>query len=99
TTTPFVFTVSLSVAYDQAVTVTFATADGTAKVSDKDYLAASGTVTFAPGETAKTITVSVKRDKKPEPDEWFAVNLSGASSNALVGDPQGIGWILDDDRH
>jgi hypothetical protein len=97
-TTAFVFTVSLSVAYDQAVTVHFATADGTAKVSDNDYVAASGTVTFAPGETTKTITVSVKGDKKNEPDEWFAVDLSGASSNALISDPQGIGWILNDDK-
>jgi hypothetical protein len=98
-TTLFVFTVSLSAAYDQAVTVHFATADGTARVSDNDYLAASGTLTFAPGETAKTITVSVKGDKKKEPNEWFAVNLSGPSGNALVGDAQGIGWILDDDNH
>ena len=95
-TTLFVFTVSLSVAYDQAVTIHFATADGTAKVSDNDYVAASGTLTFAPGETTKTITVSVKGDKKNEPDEWFVINLSGASSNALIGDLQGRGWILND---
>jgi hypothetical protein len=97
-TTLFVFTVSLSAAYDQTVTVRYATADGTAKVSDNDYLAASGTVTFAPGETTKTVTVSVKGDKKKEPDEWFAVNLSNPSINALVSDSQGIGWILNDDN-
>jgi hypothetical protein len=98
-TTAFNFTVSLSAAYDQAVTVHFATADGTAKVSDNDYAAASGTLTFAPGETTKTVTVSVKCDKTREPDEWFAVNLSGASSNALIADSQGIGRILNDDNH
>jgi hypothetical protein len=97
--TQFVFTVTLSAAYDQAVTVHFATADGTAKVSNSDYVAASGTVTFAPGETTKTITVTVKGDKRRESDEWFAVNLSGASSNALIGDSQGMGWILNDDYH
>src|SRR5262249_8777523 len=59
-TTQFTFAVTLSVPYDQAVTVRFATADGTAKVSDSDYVAASGTLTFAPGETSKTITISVK---------------------------------------
>ena len=96
--TPFTFTISLSAAYDQAVTVNYATADGTAKVSDNDYVAASGSVTFAPGETSKTITVSVKPDKKLEADEWFAVNLSGASSNALIADSTGIGWILNDDH-
>jgi hypothetical protein len=52
------FTVRLSAAYDQAVTVSYSTADGKANVSDNDYLAASGTLTFAPGETAKTVAVS-----------------------------------------
>jgi hypothetical protein len=97
-TTAFTFTVSLSAGYDQAVTVSYATADGTAKVADNDYTAASGTLTFAPGETTKTVTVYVKGDKKREADEWFAVNLSGASVNALVSDPLGIGTILNDDR-
>ena len=68
-------------------------------MSDGDYVAASGTLTFAPGETTKTITVSVKGDKKYEPDEYFFVNLSGASSNALISDSQGIGWILNDDKN
>jgi hypothetical protein len=97
-TTAFVFTVSLSVAYDEPVTVNFATADGTAKVSDNDYIATSGTLTFAPGETTKTITVLVNGDKRNEPNEWFAIDLSGASSNALISDSQGIGWILNDDH-
>ncbi|HSQ54998.1 MAG TPA: Calx-beta domain-containing protein [Gemmata sp.] len=97
-TTQFVFTVSLSVAYDEAVTVKFSTADGSAKVSDNDYVATSGTVTFAPGETTKTITVFVKGDKRKESDEWFALNLSGPSTNAFLLDNQGIGWIQTDDR-
>src|SRR5205823_766478 len=56
--TTFTFTVSLSAAYDQAVTVNFATADGTA-IAGVDYVATSGTLTFAPGEMTKTITVEV----------------------------------------
>jgi hypothetical protein len=98
-TTRFVFTVSLSAAYDEGVTVNFATADGSATVADHDYQAQSGTLTFAPGETTKTISIVVHGDKKKEPDEWFAVNLSGVSDNALLLDPQGIGWILNDDNH
>jgi hypothetical protein len=97
--TAFIFTFTLSNAYDQAVTVNFATADGTAKLSNSDYVAASGTVTFAPGETSKTITVQVRGDKTKEPDEYFLLNLSGQSTNAFLLDSQGVGWILDDDRH
>jgi hypothetical protein len=97
-TTVFTFTVTLAAAYDQPVTVNYATADGTATVGDNDYVATSGTLTFAPGETTKTITVVVKGDKKKESNETFFVNLSDPSSNALISDAQGIGTILDDDR-
>src|SRR5262249_57109395 len=55
-TTSFVFTVTLSAAYDQAVTVSYRTADGTATTSDNDYVAQTGTLTFLPGKTTKTIT-------------------------------------------
>ena len=51
------FTVSLSAACDETVTVNFATADGTA-LAEGQYVATSGTLTFAPGETTKTITLS-----------------------------------------
>ncbi len=52
-TTLFTFTVTLSTVYDQAVTMSFRTVDGTAKTSDSDYVAKTGTLTFAPGETTK----------------------------------------------
>jgi hypothetical protein len=81
-TTSFRFTVTLSVAYDQAVTVSFATADGTATVADGDYVARAGTITFDPGETSKTITIAVNGDNKKEADEYFSVILSGNSSNS-----------------
>ena len=96
-TTIFTFNVSLSTAYDQAVTVNYATADGTATVADHDYVAASGTLTFAPGETTKTITIEVVGDTTPELDETFFVNLGGASTNALIIHGQGLGTIGDDD--
>jgi hypothetical protein len=95
--TPFNFTVSLSAAYDQAVTVNYATADGTATVADRDYDPAFGTLTFAPGETSKTITISGWGDSRIESDEQFFVNLSAPSSNTLIIDGQGIGTILEDD--
>jgi hypothetical protein len=77
------------------VTVNYATADGTA-VQPSDYTTASGTLTFAPGETSKTVTVNVNGDTSNEADETFFVNLSGAS-NATVSDAQGLGTIRNDD--
>jgi hypothetical protein len=96
-TTQFTFTVTLSAAYDQAVTVSFRTADGTAKTSDNDYVARSGTITFAPGETTKTITIEVKGDSKKEADEDFYLDLFGNSGNSLFTNSRGIGTILNDD--
>ena len=52
-TTLFTFTVTLSAAYDQPVTMSFRTVNGTATTSDDDYVAKTGTLTFAPGETTK----------------------------------------------
>ena len=89
--------VRLSAAYDQPVTVSFRTADGTATTADGDYVATAGTLTFAPGETTKTITVEVKGDGKREPDEAFAVDLFGAGSNASIVDATGLGTIWNDD--
>jgi hypothetical protein len=51
---------SRSVTYDQAVTMSYATANGTATTSDSDYVAKTGTLTFNPGETTKTIIIEVK---------------------------------------
>ena len=96
-TTPFTFNVSLSVAHDQAVTVNYATADDTATAADHDYVAASGTLRFAPGEATKTITIRVIGDTTDVLDETFFVNLSGASTNALIVNGHGIGNIHDDD--
>src|SRR5262249_31381902 len=56
-TTLFTFTVALPVPYDQPVTMSYSTVNGTATTGDKDYVARAGTLTFAPGETTKTITI------------------------------------------
>jgi len=94
--TSFVFTVSLSAASGKYVSVNFATANGTATTADSDYSAASGTVTFSPGQTTQTITILVHGDKKKELNETFFVNLAGAS-NATIYDSQGVGTIVNDD--
>ena len=96
-TTLFTFTVTLSAAYDQPVTMSFRTVDGTATTSDSDYVAKTGTLTFAPGETTKTITIEVKGDSKREADETFYLDLFGNSSNSLFTKKRGIGTILNDD--
>ncbi len=96
-TTLFTFTVTLSAAYDQAVTMSFRTVDGTAKTSDSDYTAKTGTLTFAPGETTKTITIVVNGDSKKEANETFYLDLFGNSSNSLFTKNRGVGTILNDD--
>ena len=95
--TSFTFTVSLSAAYDQPVTLSYRTVNGTATAGN-DYTSKSGTITFAPGETTKTITIQVKGDNKRESNETFYLDLFGLSSNALFTKNRGIGTILNDDN-
>jgi len=91
------YAVTLSAAYDQAVTMSFRTVNGTAKTSDSDYVTKTGTLTFAPGETTKTITIVVIGDSKKEANETFYLDLFGNSSNSLFTKNRGIGTILNDD--
>jgi hypothetical protein len=79
------------------VTVRFATANGTARAGrSADYLATSGTLTFAPGETVKTVNVTINNDKMAESNETFFLNLSNATGTTIQ-DSQGLGVIQDDD--
>src|SRR6185503_10802218 len=94
--TSFTFTVRLSAPSDSTVTVQYATQDGGA-TAGSDYKATSGTLTFAPGETTKTVTVTVYGDTTKEYDEYFYLNLSNVTGNAVVDDPLGLGLILNDD--
>jgi hypothetical protein len=96
TTTSFVFSVTLSATAIDPVTMSYATADGTAKAGS-DYVAKSGTLTFPAGTSAKTITVTVNGDKVKEPNETFFVNLFNLSPNAYFGDSQAVGTIQNDD--
>jgi uncharacterized repeat protein (TIGR01451 family) len=89
------FTVTLSPSSSQTVTVDFATGNGTA-TAPFDYTAVNGTLTFAPGQTTRTISVPVNGDTDFESDETFFVNLTNAN-NATVSDGQGQGTITNDD--
>ena len=77
--------------------MSFATANGSATTSDSDYIAKTGTLTFNPGETTKTITIVVNGDSKKEADETFYLDLFGNSSNSLFTKNRGVGTILNDD--
>jgi VCBS repeat-containing protein len=90
------FTVTLSAASGQTVTVNYATADGTA-VAGSDYTAQSGTLTFAPGVTTQTITVPIINDTIDELAELFFVNLA-SPTNATISDAQAISTIVDNDN-
>ncbi|GAB2503979.1 putative Ig domain-containing protein [Arenimonas alkanexedens] len=93
--TSAVFTVTLGAASGQTVSVNYATADGTA-TQPADYTSTSGTLTFTPGQTTRTVTVQVIGDTVPEANETYFVNLSGAT-NATIADNQGLGTITNDD--
>jgi CSLREA domain-containing protein len=90
-TAPMTFTVRLSKAQTRPVTVRYATANGKA-VAVEDYVASSGTVTFAAGETTKTVTVPIVGSQSDEPDKAFTVNLS-APFHALVADGSATGTV------
>lgn len=83
----------LSSAYDLPVTVDYYTCDGTA-VAGQDYVATSGTVTFAPGETSTIIAIPLIADTTLEPDEWFYVRLSNSNYAWFPPDYSvTVGWI------
>ena len=94
-TKQMVFTVSLSQAATGPVTVNYATANGTA-TAGQDYVAKSGTITFAAGETQKTVSVTINGDKVGELDESLTLNLS-SPSGATLADGAAVGTILTDD--
>lgn len=94
-TTNATFIVTRGGATEQTVTVEYATSDGSAKAG-QDYTATSGTLTFAPNETTKTITVPILADTVAEPDESFTVTLSNPT-NATLLVAQATGTIQNDD--
>jgi Calx-beta domain/RTX calcium-binding nonapeptide repeat (4 copies)/von Willebrand factor type A domain len=77
------YTVTLSAASGQTVTVNYVAASGTA-TSGSDFTATSGTLTFAVGSTVATFVVPVINDATPEGNESYSVSIS-APSNAILG--------------
>ena len=94
-TVAMVFTVTLSAASGRSVSVSYQTASGTA-TTILDYTSTSGTLTFSPGQTTRTISVSVRGDNSQESNETLFVNLS-SPSNVTIADSQGQGTIVNDD--
>ena len=90
-----VFRVSLSVEGSATVTVSYATADGTA-AAGADYRATSGTLTIRAGQTSGRITVPVLGDLLAEQDEHFTVTLRDPR-NATIARAAATGTIVDDD--
>ena len=87
------FVITLSPASDNAVSVSYATADGTASAGS-DYTASSGTVTFAAGETSKTVSVPIIDDTVEESDETLTLTLS-SPSGATISDAAATATIRD----
>ncbi|MFM6547592.1 MAG: Calx-beta domain-containing protein, partial [Microcystis panniformis] len=77
------YTVTLSQASNQTVSVNYATANGTA-TAGLDYTATNGTLTFAPGATSQVINIPILNDSLNEADETFTLTLS-SPTNASLG--------------
>jgi hypothetical protein len=86
-----VFVVTLSAAVAVPVTVNFATSDGSA-IAGQDYTPQSGTLTFSPGETSKSVAINIINDIILEPDEYLWLDLSNSSA-AYILKSRGTGTI------
>ncbi|HUG67814.1 MAG TPA: Calx-beta domain-containing protein, partial [Pirellulaceae bacterium] len=94
-----IFTVTLSATSTDQVTVDYTTLDGPEGQANsvQDYVAQTGTLTFAPGTiTPQTITITINNDKEVEGTEVFYVKLSNVTY-ATIADDTGNGTILDND--
>ncbi len=97
-TADLVFTVTLDPVSDRRVTVGYADSGGGTAASGTDHEAvAGGTLTFAPGDSTKTVTVAVNGDDAFEDDETVVIRLSGATGGATIGTAEGTGTIVDDE--
>ncbi|MBW4422852.1 MAG: DUF4347 domain-containing protein [Myxacorys californica WJT36-NPBG1] len=93
------FTVTLSTASDLPVSVTYSTFDDSAFASEGDYSPLSNTLTFAPGETSKAITVNINGDTRVESNETFQIRLLNANNGILAANGSvGTATIVNDDE-
>ena len=92
---PAVFEVSMDRPSGLPVTLTHYTRSGSA-VSGSDFVQSTGSLSFSPGDTRRTIQVAVLDDTREEPDETFRMVLENARGGAPVR-PEAVGTILDDE--
>ena len=93
-TTSLVFPVTLSPAASEPVQVDYTTRNGTARAGE-DYVSASGTLTFVPGQTAQTVAVAVLPGERPGDGETMTLELSNPQGGgAVIANGQGVGTIL-----
>ena len=78
------------------LTVNYSTAPSTAS-NYSDFIPVSGALTFAPGETVKTVSVQVVDDPDTEATEVFKMNLSTPSANATIARASATATIIDND--
>ena len=96
TTAQATFTVTLSPARRQAVSVSYATSDGTAEAGS-DYESASGTVTFSPGETSQTVAVTINGDDEAEANETFTLALTSTPNGQIDPQNSSAGAVITND--
>jgi DNA-binding beta-propeller fold protein YncE len=89
--------VSLSASSSTPVSVSYATADGSA-TAGKDYFAQSGTVTFAPGQTTRTILLATQEEAVLDGNETFSVQLSNPTGGATIATGSATVTIVDPTR-
>lgn len=98
TTTTQTFTITASAASGVAITVNYATSDGTATIANSDYASSSGTATISAGTTTTTISVNINHDALNEPNETYTMTLSGGSGYTSAGSTlTATGTISNDD--
>ena len=99
---PFTFTVTRTGDLDRTDTATWQVLGGAPDATGSDFVGGalpSGTISFAPGETSKVISLLVAGDKLIEPDEKFGVKISAASPSIIVSQSTAIGTIINDDDY
>jgi hypothetical protein len=90
------FTIIRSGDVSRSSSLRYGTAAGSASAGTDYVEVSSGTATFAPGETVKTVAVGVRGDTTPEADETFVLKLS-SPVDATLSDDSGTATILNDD--
>lgn len=113
-TTTAVFTVTLSAPSSEPVSVNFSAVEGDAlwweynwyygpsgefATAGVDFEAQTGTLTFAPGQTSRTVGITVYGDRIAEYDEFFYVELSDPTPNAMISSGWGLATIIEDEPY